>query len=95
MHRMSVANIKREFSSVLKDAERGEHTVVLRHGKPVAVIGPVAGPNGAPALTTARHQGGLLALVGLLNDWDTIDEDIGAIVTERGQALDRAVPVFD
>src|SRR3989442_1533145 len=33
---LSVAAVKREFSRLLEAAERGQRTVILRHGRPVA-----------------------------------------------------------
>jgi hypothetical protein len=40
-------------------------------------------------LPAARQPGGLLALAGLLKDWDTIEEDVQEIVASRLSDADR------
>ena len=89
---MPVSDLKRDFSSVLDAAERGEQTVVLRHGKPVAILGPVDPPGSE--LPRPRRPGGLLALVGLFEDWETMEQDMAEIVAFRQKALDRPPPEF-
>ncbi len=90
---MPVADLKRDFSSVLDAAERGEQTVVLRHGKPVAVLGPVDAPANR-LLPKPKRPGGLLAVVGLFEDWETMDQDMAEIVASRQDAIDRPPPDF-
>lgn len=89
---MPVSDLKRDFSSVLDAAERGEQTIVLRHGKPVAILGPVEAPESQ--LPKPRRRGGLLALVGMFEDWETMDRDMAEIVASRQKALDRPPPEF-
>ncbi|MBI3977269.1 MAG: type II toxin-antitoxin system prevent-host-death family antitoxin [Chloroflexi bacterium] len=89
---MQVADLKREFSQVLDAAERGEPTIVLRHGKPVAVVAPLAEGGERITLPAARRPGGLLAVVGLFSDWETMEDDIAEIVAARQQAIDRPAP---
>ena len=86
-HRLPVGVAKRDFRRLLEAAGRGQRTVILRHGRPVAELGPLR--NGRPDLPIARRPGGLLALLGAFGDWDTIDADIEAIVAERDAAADR------
>lgn len=88
MQRRSAAEVKRDFGHVLRDAEQGEHIVVMRHGKPVAVVGPFS-EEPQRALPTPRKPGGLLALVGLFEDWETMDEDITQIIAARQDTFDR------
>ena len=95
MKRMPVAQLKRDFRSVLEAAERGEKTMVLRHGKPVAVVGPVSRPEEANALPKPRCPGGLLALTGSLSDWETLEGDMAEIIAGRRKARDRPPPDFD
>jgi prevent-host-death family protein len=78
-----VAEAKRDFKRVLDAAERGESTVVMRHGKPVAAIGPYEAERPRRQLPKPIEPGGLLSLAGLLADWDTIDEDIAEIIAAR------------
>jgi len=88
VRKLSVADAKRYFSDVLRAAERGDYTAVMRHGKPVAIVGPFT--NDEPRqLPTPRKPGGLLALVGLFDDWETIDRDLAEIIEARQETADR------
>jgi antitoxin (DNA-binding transcriptional repressor) of toxin-antitoxin stability system len=91
MRQMHVAEVKRQLREALNAAERGASTVVLRHGKPVAVIGPVK-QDPRPDLPKPRKPGGLLALAGLLSDWETMEEDMAEIIAERQNDLGRPLP---
>ena len=95
MRRLAVADVKRDFRQVLDAAERGESTLVLRRGRPVAVVVPAPSPVVPRSLPTPRRPGGLLALTGCLADWDTIDEDVRAIMAGRVDAVDRPPPELD
>jgi antitoxin (DNA-binding transcriptional repressor) of toxin-antitoxin stability system len=88
-----VANVKRDFRRILDDAERGCETIVLRHGKAVAVIGPP--PSSRAPLPRAAEGGGLLSIVGLLREWDDIDDDLAAIVAARRTDQGRPPPDLD
>jgi prevent-host-death family protein len=89
VRKKGVADVKREFRRVLDAAERGESTVVLRHGRPVAVIAPVPPPD-RPPLPRPRRPGGLLALVGTFEAaWPEIEDDLAAVVVARQSAPDR------
>lgn len=47
MKQLSATEASRRFSEVLDDVERGgESYVVVRHGRPVATIGPTSGGTG-------------------------------------------------
>jgi hypothetical protein len=43
----------------------------------------------------ARKPGGVLAVLGLFDDWETMEEDMAAVVAERSKAKDRPAPSFD
>ena len=88
-----MAVVKREFSRLLAAAERGQRTVILRHGRPVAALEPLRSER--PDLPLPRRPGGLLALVGAFSDWQTLDGDMREIVTARQDAADRPPPEFD
>ena len=90
---LPVAAVKREFSRLLEAAEHGQRTVILRHGRPVAALGPVRSER--PDLPLPRRPGGLLALLGALADWDTLDADIAEVLAARHTAADRPPPEFD
>jgi antitoxin (DNA-binding transcriptional repressor) of toxin-antitoxin stability system len=88
---MQVAEVKREFRSVLDAAQRGESTLVLRYGKPVALISPVVETE-RPDLPKPKEPGGLLSLVGLFDDWETMEEDMAEVVAMRQQEWGRPLP---
>jgi antitoxin (DNA-binding transcriptional repressor) of toxin-antitoxin stability system len=90
---LPVAVAKRDFRRLLEAAEQGQRTVILRHGRPVAEVGPVR--TDRPDLPVARRPGGLLALLGALDDWDTMQTDIDAIVAARDAAADRPAPELE
>jgi prevent-host-death family protein len=86
----AVAELKRDFREVLDAAERGTETVVLRRGRPVARIGPYA----QPAMPRPAEPGGLLAVIGLLADWDELEADVAEIMSARERTEDRPAPDF-
>ncbi len=94
MKRMPVAEFKRDFSKVLDAVQRGEEFIVLRHGKPVAVVGP---PPAEDRFTLPKPElpGGLLSMAGALADWETFEEDMAEIIASRQHAKDRPPPEFD
>ena len=95
MRAMPVVNAKGDFRQVLDAAERGEETVILRRGKPVAVIMPVPEDRSRSPLPVARRSGGLLSILGLFDTWDTIEQDIADVVAARQQTTDRPPPDLD
>jgi len=120
---LPAAEAKCVFKDVLDAAERGEETLILRHGKPVAVISPAPQPppprEAPPVEPTAaeistasdfgaflrtlppplplpkpKKPGGLLSMVGLFDDWDTMEEDMAEIVASRQTDIPRPPPDF-
>ena len=91
MKAMPVAEAKRDFRAVLDAAERGEQTIILRRGKPVAAVVPTA-PGGERRLPVPQRPGGLLAVAGLFADWESLEEDMAAIVGERAPLPPGAWP---
>jgi prevent-host-death family protein len=94
MRELPVAEVKRAFSEILDAAEQGEQTLVLRHGKPVALIGP-AHRHKSRQLPKPRKRGGPLAMLGALAEWETMEHDMAEIVASRQHAQDRPPPDFD
>jgi antitoxin (DNA-binding transcriptional repressor) of toxin-antitoxin stability system len=90
---LPVAVVKRDFSRLLEAAEQGRRTVILRHGRPVATLGPVCAEH--PELPLPRRPGGLLALLGAFADWETLDADMAEMVAARQSAVDRPPLNFD
>jgi prevent-host-death family protein len=55
MNRVNIREARRRLSDILKDAERGESTVITRRGREVARVNPVGGPaGGLPDLSEFR-----------------------------------------
>lgn len=90
---LPVAVVKREFRRLLDAAERGQRTVIVRHGRPVAALEPLRPER--PNLPLPRRPGGLLALLGAFSDWPTLDDDLREIVAARQGAADRPPPEVD
>jgi antitoxin (DNA-binding transcriptional repressor) of toxin-antitoxin stability system len=82
--RLPAAAVKRNFYRILAAVERGERTVILRDGRPVAALGPIGGV--LADLPVARRPGGLLTLLGALADWETMDADMTDVVASRRAA---------
>lgn len=89
-----MAEAKRDFKRVLDAAERGETTVVTRHGRPIAVIGPIRRRTERPPLPKPREPGGILSMVGKFDDWETMEEDMAEIVAQRQHEFGRPPPDF-
>jgi len=84
---IGVAEAKRRFSELTDRVAAGESFLVVRRGKPaVALVPPQrAGEQvGAPV--------GFAAFAGAMADWESIDEDMSAIVAARQEAEDRPAP---
>lgn len=91
--RMPVAEVEREFGKIVDAAELGEPAVVLRNGKPVAIVSPVA-EDGETPMSAAPAPLGLLGLAGALADWETMEEDMAQVIAERQFTVDRPGPDF-
>ena len=88
-----VAVAKREFRRLLEAAEQGQRTVILKHGRPVAALGPVSGER--PHLPVPRRPGGLLSLLGSFETWDTMESDMAEVIAMRRTSRDRTPPSFE
>jgi prevent-host-death family protein len=91
---VSVAEFKRDFQRFASEVQRGGEVLVTRHGKPVGRFVPEVGfaINQLPA---ARIPGGLMAVLALFDEWDTMDQDMTAIVAARRKARSRPVPSLE
>jgi antitoxin (DNA-binding transcriptional repressor) of toxin-antitoxin stability system len=90
---LPVAAVKREFRRLLEAAEHGRRTVILRHGRPVAALGPIRPER--PDLPVPRKPGGLLSLLGSFADWQAMETDVADVIAMRCSALDRPAPELD
>lgn len=90
---LGVAEAKRRFSELIERVRSGEHFVVTRRGKPVMALVP---PAAARTEMGEKKPAGLLALVGVLEDWDWDHEEfVKEIYSARRKARDRSVPEID
>ncbi|MEA2645934.1 MAG: hypothetical protein QOE92_1017 [Chloroflexota bacterium] len=89
LENVSVVEFKRNFRAYVEEVLRGRRVRVVRHGRAVGDFVPAAT---VATLPVAGRPGGLLALAGLFEDWDSIDPDIAAIVASRRRAGQRPAP---
>jgi hypothetical protein len=63
----------------------------------VAGIGPVSEVDYCPDLPKASRPGGLLAAVGMMRGWDSMQADVESIMVVRDEDRERSLPesVFD
>lgn len=95
MKRMQADELLANPGAALEAAERGEPTIILRDGQPIAMIRPIEERAGRPDLPQPRERGGLLSLIGLFDDWATMDEDVAGIMAERRRDFGRPLPELD
>ena len=88
-----MAEFKRDFARYAGEVERGARVRVTRHGKPVGDFIP-AGLS-AREIPVAANPGGLLALVGILEDWDSMESDMAEVVRQRRNERRRPIPDLD
>lgn len=86
-----VADFKRDFARYASEVERGGRIVVTRHGRAVGEFVPAGGAV-ATILPAPKHPGGLLALIGVLGDWASLEEDMAAVVRARRRERARPLP---
>ncbi len=89
---VSVSDFKRDFQRYATEVERGGRVLVTRHGRPVGEFVPPGSGIRASRLPSARVPGGLLGVLGLFDDWETMEADMAAVVAGRRFTLDRAAP---
>lgn len=89
-----VAETKRRFAEILDRVIEGEHVIVTRRNKPVAVLvpHPVGGDAGAGVPPGEERPVGLAAFTAAMAGWDQFDEVVAAALTTRSVARDRLVP---
>jgi prevent-host-death family protein len=88
-----VADFKRDFARYASEVERGARIRVTRHGKPVGDFVPARA--GVTELPVAPNPGGLAALVGILDDWVTMEADMAEVVRRRRRERARPAPSLD
>ena len=88
---MGVADAKRRFSELIDRVRTGERFIVTRRGKPVLALVP---PSSSSNETPERPRVGLLALVGLVENWDH-EGFVEEIDAARRRSRGRPVPELD
>lgn len=87
---IGVAEAKRRFSELSDRVARGESFVVSRRGKAVlALVSAESAQAAAP-----QRRTGFAALAGALAEWETVAEDMEAVVRLRQDDRTRPVPDF-
>lgn len=81
---VTAAEAREHLADCLRDVEQGEHVVITRYGKPVAVLVDPARLERLERLDAASPQEGLAGLVGKYSDGDDIAAALDALVAERG-----------
>jgi len=89
-----VADFKRDFARYASEVERGASVRVTRHGRAVGDFVP-ANRVDVAALPSAANPGGLAALVGILEEWDTMEAEMAEVVSRRRRERPRPVPTLD
>jgi len=88
---IGVADAKRRFSELTERVGNGESFVIVSRGHPVVALVPpqrVTDDAGRPPIGLAAFAGAFAA------EWDSVDEDMIAIVAARQQVVDRPAPTF-
>lgn len=89
---VGVADAKRRFAELADRVGHGESFVVLNRGQPVLALVPtqrITEGAGEPPL-------GLAAFAGVLDGgWDTVEDDMAAVVAARSEVTDRRAPEFE
>lgn len=89
-----VAGFKRDFARYASEVERGGRVLVTRHGKPVGEFIPAGGVS-ATMLPAPKHPGGMLTLLGILEEWDNMEADMAAVVRARRRERSRPIPTLE
>ena len=83
MKRMSVAEAKAHFSDLVADARRGRKTVILRHGKPAAVVVPVTAVEPGPKRVTLTRGEALAIFESFAHGGDAAMDAVGDLKAGR------------
>ncbi|MGH3611815.1 MAG: type II toxin-antitoxin system Phd/YefM family antitoxin [Pseudonocardia sp.] len=92
LEHIGVADAKRRFAELTERVRNGESFVIVNRGHPVVALVPpqrVADDAGRPPIGLVAFTGALAA------EWDSVDEDMTAIVAARRQVVDRPAPTFE
>jgi prevent-host-death family protein len=81
----TVAEAKARFADCLRAAERGEPTVIKRHGKPVAALVRHADLEKLERLRAAGPAGGLASLAGGWEGSEELVKELAAQPRSRGR----------
>jgi prevent-host-death family protein len=85
---VGVADAKRRFSELIDRVRNGERFIVTRRGKPVVALVP---SSSSGTELPEQRPAGLLALAGLVEDWDH-EGFVEEIYAARRRARDRPAP---
>lgn len=89
---MGVAELKKHFSEIMSEISlKGEHFIIERKGKPVAVMVSIEDFDTIKRRGKKEEKKGLLAAVGAWEDFYGLDRVIEDIYKKRRISRDRSV----
>lgn len=81
----SIAEAKAHFAACVADAESGKRVILIRHGRPVAALVPIADLDRLESLGRDDPQAGLAGLIGAWEeDEEMVDVIQSAIASRTG-----------
>lgn len=92
IEQIGVADAKRRFAELTERVGHGESFMIVNRGRPVVALVPpqrIGDEPDQPPLGLAAFAG---ALAG---EWDSVEEDMTAVVTDRQHVVDRPAPEFE
>jgi len=94
--KMGVAEIKKQFSSVLSSVSlKREHFIIEKKGKPMAAMVSIEDLDIIEGLNKEEKKKGLLAAIGVWEDFIDLDETVAAIYAGRKKAKNRQIESLD
>lgn len=90
--KISVAEVKRDFSAVLNEVSTGRAQFVIeKNGKPMVAMVSMEDLQVVEAQKRRPRQKGLLAAIGAWEDFPDLEKTIEDIYDERRESKDRSV----
>lgn len=90
--KISVAEVKRDFSAVLNEVSTGRAQFVIeKNGKPMVAMVSIEDLQVVEEQKRRPRQKGLLAAIGAWEDFPDIEKTIEDIYDERRESKDRSV----
>ena len=89
---VGVAEVKRHFSEVIGEvSHNGEHFIIERKGKPVAALVSISDLESIEEAGAKGEKRGLLAAIGVWDDFEGFEEVIKHIYEKRKKSKERGM----